>query len=120
MGLMRVRAQDSVGDYLFGHGTANFFIDSIAMVKQLIETRLRLMEGEWFLDVTEGTPYSTSILGVGTKGLYDFAIQQQILDTPGVQQIATYSSSFDPATRRLTVTANVDSIYGTIPVSVAF
>jgi hypothetical protein len=72
------------------------------------------MQGEWFLDITEGTPYSTQILGKGTKPYYDQAIKARILGTQGVTEIVEYSSSL--INRALSVTARVSTIYGPITV----
>lgn len=108
---MRVRAQSSDGDYTFGQGQANFLIDSPAAVAQAIQTRLLLMTGEWFLDVTEGTPYATEILGTNTTATRDLAVKRRILQTPGVKQIASYSSRV--VDRKFSVTVTVDTIYGT-------
>lgn len=109
---MRYRAQDVNGDYVVGRGAADFFVNIPAAVAQAVKTRLLLEQGEWFLDVTEGTPYSTAILGEGTRPLYDNAIRERILDTQGVTEIVDYFSKLDPVTRALTVTATISTIYG--------
>ena len=90
---MRYRELSPTGDYLFGAGGQNFLVDSPEMVAQSVLTRLRLWSGEWFLDVTEGTPWMTQILGENTKSLYDLAIQSRVLQTQGVTGIKDYSSS---------------------------
>lgn len=112
---MRVRAQSASGDYTFGQGAANFLANSPAMVGQSVMTRLRLWEGEWFLDVTEGTPWAQKILGTNTKPLYDLAIQQRVLETAGVTGISSYSSNVSG--RTLTVTATIDTLFGSTTVS---
>lgn len=109
---MRYRALDADGDYTFGRGQANFLVDSPACVGQLVLTRLRLWEGEWFLDEGEGTPYEQKILGKGTVAVYDLAIRARILETQGVTGIQDYASSRDEQ-RRLAVTARVSTQYGT-------
>lgn len=120
---MRVRALSNSGDYTFGQSGANFLINDAAAVAQVIGTRLLLMQGEWFLNTADGTPYSTQILGKGTKALYDAAIQARILGTQGivngarvnlVNQILSYSSI--QKNRVLTVTCTVNTIYGPITV----
>ncbi len=114
---MRVRAQSASGDYTFGQGGANFLVNSPAAVGQLMSTRLKLLQGEWFVDITDGTPYSTQILGTGTRLLYDNAVQQRILGTPGVIGIAAYASSVNTTTRQLVVQATVDTLYGQITIN---
>lgn len=97
-------------DYTFGQGNANFLVNSPAMVGQEVRTRLLLLQGEWFLDVTEGTPYSTQILGKGTQATRDLAIKSRILKTPGVKSLISYVS--DVIDRKFTVQARIDTIYG--------
>jgi hypothetical protein len=114
---MRCRSQDANGDYQFGRGQSNFLVNSPALVAQLILNRLKLMQGEWFLDKTIGTPWTQSIVGSGTKPLYDLAIQNQILNTQGVTDIENYSSSLDPVARKLNVTATVNTQFGQTAIS---
>lgn len=115
---MRYRKLDENGDYSFGRGQGDFLIDSPACVGQSVVTRLRLLKGEWFLDVTEGTPWSTDILGEGTKTLYDLAIRQRVLQTAGVTQILEYESALDPDQRKLSVKLTIDTVFGEAPVQV--
>lgn len=114
---MRVRAQDANGDYTFGQSAANFLVDSNAAVAQTIGTRLLLWEGEWFLDVTEGTPWLQRVLGAHTKPLYDAAIQQRVLGTLGVNSIDEYTSTLDPASRGLAVSMKVSTQFGQVAVA---
>lgn len=107
---MRNRGESTTGDYRFGLSDAYFLVNSPEAVAQAIKTRLQLRTGEWFIDLEEGTPYSTQILGKGTQSLYDHAIQERILGTLGVSTITDYSSTLDN-TRKLTVSATVLTIY---------
>ncbi len=109
---MRQRAQSATGDYTFGQSAANFLVDSAACVGQSVKTRLRMEKGEWYLDVEEGTPWSTEILGENTKPLYDQALQERILNTPGVTGITEYESIFDGVPRSLTVIATINTEFG--------
>ena len=109
---MRYRMLDNAGDYTFGKGPANFHKDTPAAVGQAVITRLKLIKGEWFLDTTRGTPYSTQILGAGTIAKYDTAIQSVISATFGVTGIVSYSSQVEPKTRRATVQCTISTIYG--------
>lgn len=109
---MRYRTLDANGDYTFGQAGQNFYVDSPAAVAQAIQTRLKLIQGEWFLDQTVGTPYNTQILGAGTESTRDLAVQTVILETQGVNEILDYASYLNPSTRQFTVAATVDTIYG--------
>ncbi len=108
---MRLRTMSSTGDMTFGNGTGNFLINSPAMVRQLLQTRLDLWTYQWFLDFTQGTPYATNVLGKNTKSTYDAAITQRILSTPGVASLQTYQSQLK-TNRQLTWEATVNTIFG--------
>lgn len=109
---MRYRALDTTGDMSFGRGAANFLVNTPDAVAQAVKTRLLLLRGEWFLDVSEGTPYSTEVLGTGTQPLYDMAIRERILGTEGVVEITRYSSALDRNARSLAITATISTKYG--------
>lgn len=114
---MRYRALDSNLDMTFGKGALNFLVDSPAAVAQSVLTRLKLSTGEWFLDQTAGTPWSTQVLGTNTQNTYDLAIRTRILNTTGVTGIVngSYSSTRDPVTRRLSVSCVLNTVYGQVP-----
>lgn len=112
--MMQYRKLTSSGDYSFGAGGSNFWVNSPAGVLQAIGTRLKLFQGEWALDTTQGVPYSTEIFGNNTEGTRDLVVQEAILGTQGVLSISAYSSSFDSSTRKFSVAATVDTIYGSV------
>lgn len=109
---MRYRELSPTGDYVFGQGSQEFLVNSPQCVAQAVGTRLKLLQGEWFLDVTAGTPYSTQVLGTHTQATYDIAIQNEILGTEGVLSISNYTSNVDTVTRALGISATIDTIYG--------
>jgi len=113
---MRYRKLSADGDYVFGGQQADFYKDSPEAVAQAVHTRLRLTTGEWYLDTTEGTPWATDVLGKYTGSRYDAAIRQRILGTQGVTELTAYSSSLDAERRALSVTATINTIYGTTTV----
>jgi hypothetical protein len=112
---MRYRRQDANGDYVFGHGDADFLVNSPAAVAQAIETRLRLFLGEYFLDTTVGMPWQTAVLGYNTSLVYDAAIRNCIEETQGFLSFVSYSSTLNKATRVLTVSAVVNTLYSGQP-----
>lgn len=111
---MKYRPLDSTGDYTVARP---FLSDAPVCVAQAILTRLKLWVGEFFVDVTDGTPYETEILGPRGGTNPDAAIQQRILGTPHVLSITSYESSFDSLTRALTVNATVLTDYGPVTIS---
>lgn len=114
---MRYRKLDANGDYTFGNQQADFHRDSPDAVAQAVSTRLKLDQGEWFLDKTEGMPWSTQVLGERTAATRDGAVQKRILGTPGLTQIDSYNSSVDPNTRKFTPTVTVTTDYGQTTIS---
>ena len=113
---MRYRQLTVTGDYSVSPN-ANWLVNSPACVAQAILTRLNLLAGQWFLDITEGLD-TTKILGVRTQSTRDIEVKQRILGTPGVQEILQYSSVVD-SQRGFTVNAVVDTIYGQTTISEA-
>jgi hypothetical protein len=122
---MRYRKLDQNDDYQFGHSLADFWYNQPEAVGQAILTRLRLYRGEWFLDLTVGTPWGGfplndevvargQILAERTQQTRDLALKRVVLETQGVSGIAAYSSSFDPNIREFRVSIEVDTIYGAV------
>ena len=110
---MRYRKLDANGDYTFGQGnTRGFWQDVPDAVGQAALTRLRLWTGDWFLNLPDGTPYRTQVLGKYTGNTADPAIQARILGTPGVKAILAYASQQDRDTRIFNIQCTLDTIYG--------
>lgn len=116
---MRYRKQDANGDYVFGHGSGDFYVDSPDAVAQAIKTRLRLWAGEYFLDTTQGMPWQFSVLGYHPSSVYDPAIRSVIEGTDGFLNFVNYKSSLNSVTRVLTVNALVNSVYSGIPIQIS-
>ncbi len=115
---MRQRAFLPDGDYSFGTGLP-FLADTPVCVAQAVMTRLRLLTGEWFLDLTEGLPLDGQIIGHNTEATRDLAVRQRILDTPGVLQINEYASALTPD-RVFTIFAVIDTQFGTAEIQTNF
>lgn len=114
---MRYRKLDANGDFTIGTG-ADFHVNTPDAVGQAVLTRLKLWKGEWFIDTADGTPWMTDILGKRHSGKNpDAVIKQRILGTQGVKEITEYSSTYDGNTRKLTVTATLNTIYGATTIS---
>lgn len=114
---MRYRRMTPEGDYTFGLGKLNFLVDSSEAVAQAVMTRLRLLRGEWFLDVEEGTPYATEILGTNTRSTRDIAIRTRILATPGVIAMTAYASQL--IDRNFSVQATISTSFGETTIKVS-
>ncbi len=110
---MRYRKWTDGGtDVSFGHGKADYWQDDPRGVAQAVVSRLRLLREEWFLDLQEGTPYVGGVWGKHTMKTYDNVIRARILGTEGVTAITAYESIYDGDTRRVTISADIDTAYG--------
>ena len=114
---MRVRKKNPVTGRQFGHGSQDFWINSVDGVGQCIITRLLLWQSQWYLNLPDGTRYLTRVLGRFTGATADAEIQSRILGTTGVTSIVNYSSSLDRNTRRWNVNATVQTQFGQITVT---
>ena len=111
---MRVRKLDQNGDMSFGHGLRDFWIDVPDGPAQAALTRLMLWLGEWFLDLEDGMPWNTQVLGKYTGDLRDVAIQTRVLGTPGVTEIVNYYSQFTTSARKFSAQVTLNTPYGLI------
>jgi hypothetical protein len=100
------------GDMVFGHGKSDFWQNVPEAPAQAVVTRLRLQTGEWFLDLTEGTPWKTRVLGKYTENSRDLVIRYRTSGTRGVTEINNYSSNLDREIRAFTVDMTISTIYG--------
>lgn len=102
----------AAGDFSFGQGAKDFWINTPDAVAQAVMTRLAMTKGAWFLNLNAGVDYNTQVLGYYTKNTRDLVIQATILGTPGVKEIISYSSDRDPNTRAWTALVRISTIYG--------
>jgi hypothetical protein len=114
---MRYRELTPTGDGTIFSGNTRFLVNSPQCVAQAVLTRLRLWQGQWFLDSNIGVPYMQQVIGFGTAGVRDGAIQSAILNTPGVNQILSYASQLNG--RALSIQATIDTIYGPTPITLS-
>ena len=95
------------------------FLTDREEIAQTIETRLKLFLGEYFRDITDGTPWFDQILGKGgplqTK---EAIIRNRIVRTDGVIRLTSFNTTYTPETRAYNVTAGVLTRFGTVEVSV--
>lgn len=108
---MTVRKLDENGDIVT---SGAIFISQTDEIAQTIRTRLRLFLGEYFRDITDGTPWFEQILGKGVNmSAREAALRNRIANTPGVIRLTAFSLDFPSVdARALTVTASVLTQYG--------
>lgn len=118
--VISVRALTPSGDVQHGNSGASFIHD-IDAVTQIILTRIRLFQGEWWEDLSQGTPMFQSILGAQaspkSQATILLLIQQRILGTPYVNSILASTLTFDRNTRKFTFSCTVSTAFGNIVVT---
>lgn len=114
---MRYRKLDPDGDYSFGNGLADFWIDQPEAVAQAALTRVEMFTGDWYAAPGDGMPWRTMVLGKGTEASRDPAIQGRVLGTPGCLRLVSYSSRLDRDKRLLSTAITIDTIYGQAMIS---
>ena len=72
------KVDPSTGEPLFGSGQANFIADKLA-VAQIILMTLRLLFGEWWENLSLGTPLFQKMLGTNSSQAAVSALLQQII-----------------------------------------
>ncbi|MGL5726397.1 MAG: hypothetical protein ACRCYD_00865 [Plesiomonas sp.] len=93
------------------------FITGQEEIAQTIQTRLRLYLGEYFRDITDGTPWFETILGKDTnRNAAEASLRNRIVRTEGVIRLTSFSFTADPVSRKASVTAGCMTKYGQIEV----
>lgn len=115
---MRYRKLGPSDDYTFGNGQQDFWRDVPEAVGQSVKTRLLLWLGEWYLNITEGTPYMQGVFGKHSVDVANTTIQDRALRTFGVTKLKNYLAERDPDTRNLSVEFDIDTIYGPTAVEI--
>lgn len=89
------------------------FLSSREAIAQTIVTRLKLFLGEYFRDVTDGTPWFQQILGkFENMNAVEALLRNRIARSPGVVRLLAFALQFDLATRHLSIQARVLTVYG--------
>lgn len=114
MSQIQTRALDANGDPLRGNGLQNFVSD-IQAVALILGERLQLLQGEWWLQLSDGLPLFQSILGVpNTSSGVALILRRRILGTSGVTGISVLLVNYLPQARGYTVAAVVQTQFGPV------
>lgn len=107
---MRVRRLDKSGDLIT---RGKMFLTGREAIAQTIVTRLRLFLGEYFRDVTDGTPWFQQILGkFENLNAVEAIIRNRITRTQGVVRLLSFGMQYDLGARTVSVQATVLTVYG--------
>ena len=112
--MILVRQLDERHDMRFDFGLASC-VECTEAVAQNVKTRILLLKGEWFLDLSAGLPWLQKIMvKPASVKLANLIIRKTIQKTPGVSRIMQFSSYYDENTRKLFIEATVLTIYDEI------
>lgn len=93
------------------------FLDGAERVRQHIDVKLKLWQGEWFLDTEFGTPYLASILSKQISlAAAVAALKASILAVDGVQTITRFDYTFNRSARDLDVSFDVLTPFGNLSI----
>lgn len=105
----KYRRLDENGDMTFGNNKFDFVKD-LEAVRQAIQTRLKLLKGEWWENSEEGLPLFQEILASRNIDKTKRIIIERIQKTKGVLFVNDLVVTFE--NRILNITASVSTIFG--------
>lgn len=107
---MKVRRLDENGDLIT---RGKMFLTEREAIAQTIVTRLKLFLGEYFRDITDGTPWFQQILGkFESLNAVEALLRNRIARTQGVVRLLSFNLDYDINTRALSVSSTVLTVYG--------
>lgn len=108
---MRVRRLGDTGGDLITRG--QMFLTGREAIAQTVVTRLKLFLGEYFRDITDGTPWFQQVLGkFSNLNAVEAILRNRIARTQGVIRLLSFDLQFDLDSRALSVQAQVLTVYG--------
>ena len=117
MATIQVRALSPTGDPLRGAGLTNFLTD-INAVAQIIKTTIKLLQGEWFENLSIGTPLFQQLLGHPTTvNAVALIMRNRILGCPYVTGINSLQVAYGAHGRTFTFFASVSTQFGQVTVT---
>lgn len=90
----------------------------IDLMRQRLKQSLLFFQGEWYLDITDGVPYYQEILKKAPDQItVESVLKQAIMETPEVTKLLAFKIEYSNPIRKLTLTFQVETIYGTLSLS---
>jgi hypothetical protein len=82
-------------------------------VAQQVRIRLQFFLGEWFLDTSAGLPYYEEVLKKRPDmPLVESLFKTEILTCPDVLELISFSTGYEPLTRRFRVSFRASTTFG--------
>jgi hypothetical protein len=110
---MIMRREDENGDFVFGHSMSDYLTENAA-IALLLENRLMLWLGEWFLDISAGIDWP-AILGSKPAALrlVEAEVRACASATEGVERIDNLQISIDHRTFTVDMYFEITTEYST-------
>jgi hypothetical protein len=100
-------------DLAITKGELTFTEEKPESVAQRLKIKLLMFLGEWKFNIDFGVPYYQRIFEKGiTKPVVDSIFRQQIIETPEVIKLISYSSDLNAMTREYSATFTVQAVDG--------
>ena len=117
---MMIRNVDANGDFVFGHSLADYLTGDAA-IALLLEQRLQLWLGEWFLDVTAGVNW-WQVLGTRPPALLlaEQELRRIALATDGVVKVTNLALAFSHKTFIANIQCSVTTVNATGVITINF
>lgn len=106
---MIMRALDVNGDWRFGKGLSDYAADELA-IELNIKTRLLSWIGDCFFALADGIDWKNR-LDVGQRATLENEVRALIGQSYGVVAINSVQSIFDPKTRSIRITYDIQTIF---------
>lgn len=107
-------ASDSGNEFIVENGEF-VLVENGAQVVQNVRERLLSYRDDYFLDRTQGLPYFQTIFDKPFNlNLTEALLKAEILGTDGVEELLSFRTQFDKATRVLSISFTFRTVYGTV------
>ena len=90
-------------------------------IAQHVRQRLNFFQAEWPWDLTAGLPWFGEILGARrtrsqqeNRAFSEAILRTEILETPGVIRLISFSFTFDQVDRNVTFGFHADTVFGEV------
>lgn len=106
---------DTDGDLAIEEGSLVLLSDLVAETAQRLQIKFRFFLGEWVLDPRVGFPHFEKIL-IKNPDLGEIrrVVRETLFADPAVDSIASLSLDFDPPTRALSISFEVELTDGSV------
>lgn len=107
---MKIRAIDSVGDFLFGKGLQSYNYENNA-ISQDIKTRILSWWNDCWFDMEAGLDWPRLLGSKNTQTEIELSVRAVILGSYGVLKCNKINSTLDGTNRKLVLSYSVDTIF---------